>query len=103
MARLPRARSLFGGVALALGNPKTMLFYLALLPSLVPIATMDRVAGFAELGATVLVIYGVVLTLYVVMATRARRLFRNRRAVRLMNRTTGTVMAGAAAAVAAGA
>jgi threonine/homoserine/homoserine lactone efflux protein len=97
-----RSRSLFGGLALALGNPKTMLFYLALLPSLVPIATMDRVTGFAELGATVLVVYSVVLTSYVVMAARARRLFQSRRAVRLMNRTTGTIMAGAAAAVAAG-
>jgi threonine/homoserine/homoserine lactone efflux protein len=101
--RVAHSRNFFGGLALALGNPKTMLFYLALLPSIVPMAQVGNVAGFAELSATVLVVYAVVLGLYIAMAARARRVFQNRRAMQLMNRATGTVMAGAAAAVAAGA
>jgi threonine/homoserine/homoserine lactone efflux protein len=38
---------------------------------------------------------------YIVLAARARRLFTKPGAIRLLNRVTGTVMAGAAAAVAA--
>ncbi len=102
-ARVAHSRNLFGGFALALGNPKTMLFYLALLPSIVPVAQAGTATGFVELSATVLIVYAVVLGAYIAMAARARRLFQSRRAMRLMNRTTGTVMAGGAAAVAVGA
>ena len=37
---------------------------------------------------------------YIVLAARARRLFTTPKAIRILNRTTGAVMAGAAAAVA---
>jgi threonine/homoserine/homoserine lactone efflux protein len=37
----------------------------------------------------------------VLLAARARRLFRSARAMRIVNRSTGTAMAGAAVAVAA--
>jgi threonine/homoserine/homoserine lactone efflux protein len=42
-----------------------------------------------------------VLLAYAIAALRARRLFRSSRALRWLNRSTGTVLAGAAIAVAA--
>jgi len=56
--------------------------------------------AFLEVAGAMCVILTSVLTAYSVAALRARRLFRNPRAVRWLNRGTGTVMAGAAVAVA---
>ncbi|QEX20589.1 lysine transporter LysE [Hypericibacter adhaerens] len=92
-------RLFLGGFALTMGNPKTMLFYLALLPTLIDLAHVT-VGGFLEIALTVSAIYSVVMAGYVLLAARARRAFRSRRAMRLVNRVTGGVMAGAAVAVA---
>ena len=99
---LPRGegiRLFAGGLALALGNPKTMVFYLALAPALVDLTDLGW-AAFAGLQATLGVVYGLVLFGYVHLAARARRLVRDSRALRLVNRVTGGVMAGAAVVVA---
>ena len=88
-----------GGLLLAMGNPKTMLFYLALLPTLIDLPSLNAV-GFAELAAVVAVVFVAVFTAYVVLAVQARRVFTSPRAIRLVNRTSGVAMAGAAAAVA---
>ena len=77
-----------------------MVFYLALLPTLLNL-TWITVLGYAELVAATLGVLGVVFAAYIVLAARARRLFTSARAIRILNRTTGAVMAGAAAAVAA--
>ena len=92
-------RLFFGGVAVGSGNPKTMLFYLALLPGLLPLETVT-VADYLLLVATQCVVYGSVLIGYVILAARARRAFASSRAMRYVNRVTGAVMAGAAVAVA---
>jgi threonine/homoserine/homoserine lactone efflux protein len=94
------ARVFLGGLAVTLGNPKVMVFYLALLPTLLDL-TRITVLGYAELVAATLGVLGVVFAAYIVLAARARRLFTSARAIRILNRTTGAVMAGAAAAVAA--
>lgn len=94
------AKLLFGGLALTLGNPKVMVFYLALLPTFLDL-TRITMLGFAELVAATLTVLGVVFAGYIALAARARRLFTSPRAIRILNRTTGTVMAGTAAAVAA--
>jgi threonine/homoserine/homoserine lactone efflux protein len=88
-----------GAIAVGSGNPKTMLFYLALLPTVVPVAQVSPV-GFAELAAVVIVVYGAILAAYVFMAARARRALKNARVVRYVQRATGAVMAGAAVAIA---
>lgn len=94
-----RAKPLLGGLALTLGNPKTIVFYLALLPTILDL-TQVTLLGYAELVAATLTVLGVVFAGYIGLAARARRLFTSPRAIRLLNRTTGAVMAGAAAAVA---
>ena len=77
-----------------------MVFYLALLPTFIDL-TQITMLGFAELALAALTVLGVVFAGYIALAARARRLFTSPRAIRILNRTTGTVMAGAAAAVAA--
>ena len=93
-------RSFLGGLTLALGNVKTMLFFVALVPTVVPLDGVTA-SGFVTLSATVVVVYGGVMFGYVVLASRARRALSNSRLVRIVNRITGTIMAGAAAAIAA--
>jgi threonine/homoserine/homoserine lactone efflux protein len=101
---LPSARSpwrLFGtGLAVTLGNPKIMVFYLALLPTIVD---LDRVgaAAWIELTAVTLLVLMSVDFAWALLAARARRLLTSRKAVKIANRTSATMMAGAAAVIAA--
>ena len=87
------------GLAVTMGNPKVMVFYLALLPTLLDLARVT-VLGYAELVAVTLGVLGVVFAAYIGLAAGARRLFTSPKAIRWINRGTGTVMAGAAAAIA---
>jgi threonine/homoserine/homoserine lactone efflux protein len=89
------AKLFAGGLALALGNPKTMLFYMALAPALVDMAHLDLVE-FAAFQAVLITVYTGVLAAYTLLAQRARRFVQSARAVRTVNRATGGVMAGAA-------
>ncbi|EIM29092.1 LysE family translocator [Microvirga lotononidis] len=93
------AKLLFGGLALTLGNPKTIVFYLALLPTILDL-TRITLLGYAELVAATVSVLGVVFAVYIVLAARARQLFTTPKAIRILNRTTGALLAGAAAAVA---
>jgi threonine/homoserine/homoserine lactone efflux protein len=93
-------RLFLGGLAVTMGNPKVMVFYLALLPALIDVAGVTML-GYAELVAITLSVLGIVFTGYVVLAARARRLFTSPRALKAVNRGTGAVMAGAAVAIAA--
>ena len=93
------AKLLLGGLALTLGNPKTIVFYLALLPTILDLTRITAL-GFAELVAATLTVLGVVFAGYIVLAARARQLFTTPKAIRILNRTTGAMLAGAAAAVA---
>lgn len=98
----PRERpaALFmGGLAVSLGNPKVMVFYLALLPSLIDLSRVSLL-GYVELVALTLAVLTITLGAYIVLAARARRLLRSARAMRMVNRGTGAIMASAAVAVA---
>jgi threonine/homoserine/homoserine lactone efflux protein len=96
-----RPWKMFGtGLAVTLGNPKIMVFYLALLPTIVDIGHVGMV-GWAELLATMLLVLIAVDCAWALLAARARRLLASRRAVRIANRTGAVVMAGAAATIAA--
>jgi len=92
-------RLVAAAVSLTLGNPKIMVFYLALLPNLIDLQAVTLV-GYAELVGVTLALLAAIDGAYVLLASRARRLFRNARALRLLNRGAGALMAGAAVAVA---
>jgi threonine/homoserine/homoserine lactone efflux protein len=88
-----------GGLGLALSNPKTMMFYLALVPNLIDVTTVPLL-GFVELASVIIVILSAILAFYIAAAERARRLFRSPRAMRGVNRSASVMMAGTAVVVA---
>jgi threonine/homoserine/homoserine lactone efflux protein len=96
-----RGSQLFlASLSLTLSNPKAMIFYLALLPTVVDLPNLT-LAAFLEVALALGLILCAVLLAYAIAALRARRLFRSSRTLRWLNRSTGTVLAGAAIAVAA--
>lgn len=99
-ARISRVRLFLAGLAVTLGNPKVMVFYLALLPNIVDLNTVT-VLGWLELSLATLTILAVVFGSYVLLAARTRRLFTSERAMRRVNRGSGVLMASAAVAIAA--
>ena len=100
MAGHGAVRLFLGGLTLTLGNPKVILFFLALLPTVVDLDHLTPL-GIAEIAATIVVVLSAVLAAYVLAAARARRVFTSSRARRAINRGAGTVMAGAAVAIVA--
>ena len=92
---------LFGaGLLVSLGNPKNMVFYVALLPSLVDLGHVG-VAGWAELVATMVAVLAAVDLSWASAAAGARRWLVDGRTMRIANRVGASMMAGAAAVVAA--
>src|SRR5262245_5114495 len=92
-------RLFLGALSLTLGNPKTMVFFLALLPTVVKLETLT-VAGFIEIAAVICVVLPIVLGSYAYAAARARRLLKSPRAIRMVNRGSATAMASAAVVIA---
>jgi threonine/homoserine/homoserine lactone efflux protein len=97
----PWLRTFLSGFALTLSNPKTIVFYLALLPTVVPLDRPITVLGFTELTLIVVVVLLAIGAGYAGLAAWAREMFTSPRAIRRMNRTAGVIMAGAAAFVVA--
>lgn len=100
---LPSARSpirmFTAGLTITLGNPKIMIFYLALLPTIIDLSRMNLQA-WLELAATMLVVLVTTDSFWVLVAARARTLLTSRRAVKISNRASATMMAGAAVVIA---
>ncbi len=98
----PRGSALarFGsGLALTLGNPKIMVFYVALLPSLLDVGAIG-LADWALLTLVQVAVMAVCDLGWIAAAARARGLFRSPRAMRFANRTSAVAMGGAAAVIA---
>lgn len=92
-------RMFMTGLAVTLGNPKIMVFYLALLPTIIELAGISVIA-WLELTVTMLVVLALIDVAYIVFATQARRLLKSPRAVRISNRLSAALLGGAAAAIA---
>ncbi len=97
----PWMRTFLAGFALTMGNPKTMVFYLALLPTVVPLDRPITALGFVELTVIVIVVLLGVGCGYAGLAAWARDVFVSPPAIRRLNRTASVIMASAAAFVAA--
>jgi threonine/homoserine/homoserine lactone efflux protein len=93
-------RLFLAGLAVTMGNPKVMVFYLALLPNIIDLRHVTF-GGWLALSTVALAVLAVVFGAYVGLAARTRRLFTSPRALRMINRGTGAVMASAAMAIAA--
>lgn len=92
-------RAFTASLLLTLGNPKAILFFLALLPTVVDLATLNLLS-IAEISLAMCVVQPAVLIVYVLLAAKARTLFTSARAVQNLNRSASVAMAGAAVAVA---
>jgi threonine/homoserine/homoserine lactone efflux protein len=91
--------SFLAGLTVTLGNPKTMIFYLALTPTLVDLGAITF-ADYAILAALTAVVLLVVLVPYLALAAKARWFLKTPRALKALNRTAAAFMAGAALAIA---
>ena len=98
-ARSGLLSSFIAGLTVTLGNPKTMIFYLALVPTLVELQTLSF-ADYGVLVACTIVVLLVVLVPYLVLAARARQFLKAPRALKALNRAAASFMGGAAAAIA---
>src|SRR5262249_4852409 len=88
-----RLRLLLAGLALTLGNPKVVAFYLALLPNLIDLARVG-LFGYVELAGVSVVVLAAVFAAYIAAAARARALFRRPRALPLFHPPGRTLMGG---------
>lgn len=86
-------------MALTLGNPKIMVFYLALLPSIIDLGSVSTL-GLLELVAVAVAVMATVDLAWAFGASWARRWLTSRRAVRIANRSAAAAMGGAAAVIA---
>ena len=71
--------SFLAGLTLTLGNPKTMIFYLAITPTIVDLRTIT-LADYGVLAALTIVTLLVVLVPYLALAAKARWFLRTPRA-----------------------
>ncbi len=91
--------SFLSGLFVTLGNPKTMLFYVALVPTLIPLEAIEP-ADYAALAGITFVVLIAVLIPYIVLAARARTLLKQPSALKLLNRVAGSILASTAAYIA---
>ncbi len=82
-----------------MGNPKTMIFFLAVLPTVFELKRLS-LGGFFCIVSVIMAILPLVLGGYAFGASRARRFFSTPKTVRWVQRGTGVAMASAAVAVA---
>jgi len=92
-------RLFLGSLSLTLGNPKPMIFFVALLPTVVHLRAL-HFEDYLLIAFAVTFILPLVLGAYALTASRARRFFQKPSSIRLLNRGAGTAMAGAAVVVA---
>ena len=86
------------GLAVTLGNPKTVVFYLALLPNVIDLASVTVLDWLVLSVLTLAVLFAVMLP-YSVAAARLRALFASAVALRRLNRGAALFIGGAGALI----
>lgn len=86
------------GLAVTLGNPKVIVFYMALLPNLLDLTAVTGLDWVVLSVLTMLILLGVLLP-YTLLATRLRRILAGARARRRLNRAAALVIGGAGAVI----
>lgn len=89
-------RTFLAGLTLTLGNPKTIVFYGSLLPTVVPIDRPISLLGALELTGIIIVVLLSIGLGYAGLAAQARDFFQSPRAIRNLNRSAAVIMAAAA-------
>ncbi|MFK7853894.1 MAG: LysE family translocator [Granulosicoccus sp.] len=84
------------GLAVTLGNPKTIAFYLALLPLLIPLDQINAASWALILMPITIAVLLLVGSIFILGALAVRRILSSERAQRRMYRSASVAMAGAA-------
>jgi threonine/homoserine/homoserine lactone efflux protein len=92
-------QAMVSGLFVTLGNPKAMLFYLALVPTIVDITTVT-LSDYLILLAVSMGVLLVVTIPYIALAAKARDLLRHPAALRRLNRASATFLVGTAGYIA---
>lgn len=92
--------SFLSGLLVTLGNPKVMVFYLALLPAIVDLTTVT-LNDYLVLTGLTLVILLMILLPYLALATRTRALLQTPKALKRLSRIAAGFLGAAAVAIAA--
>lgn len=99
-ARTRKFSNFWLGFSVTLSNPKTIMFYMAILPTLIDIAHIG-LGLYAILVAMIAGILTVVFGCYILLVSQIKKALSKASAIRAMHRSTSLIMAGAAAMVAA--
>ncbi|MGB3812848.1 MAG: LysE family translocator [Shinella sp.] len=91
--------SFLSGLFVTAGNPKSMLFYVALVPTLIDLDTIGLKDYGILLVATFAVLLAVVIP-YIALASRARLFLKQPKALQRLNRIAAGILAGTAAYIA---
>lgn len=95
MASERMGRSFVAGLMVTISNPKTIFFYLALLPTILDLSAIT-VSDFALLVPVTSLVLVIVLTPYAALAWRARAALRRPEMLARLNRSAAAILAGAA-------
>ncbi len=91
--------ALISGVLVTLGNPKSILFYISILPTVIDINTLAQSDTFILLAITAIILTGVQFP-FTIAGAKTRRALQSPRAMRILNRGAAAFMGGAAATIA---
>ena len=94
-----RVAPFLAGLALELGNPKTITFYIAIMPAV--IGVVDRSAmTYLSLLSCAICVYSTVFAAYISVARRSRRLLRTQAHQKMIRKASAAALAATAVAVA---
>ena len=91
--------SFVSGLMVTLGNPKVMVFYLALLPAIIDLSSVT-LNDYVLLVTLTMAILMAVLLPYLALATRTRALLQTPKALKRISRVAAAFLGGAAIAIA---
>lgn len=91
--------SFLSGLLVTLGNPKVMIFYLAILPAIIDLSTVT-LNDYLVLIALTMAILMLVLLPYLALATRTRALLQTPKALKRISRVAAGFLGGAAVVIA---
>ena len=92
-------RGFVSGLLLTLSNPKVIVFYVGILPGFMDLSALSPLDALMAV-AIALGVLVCVLVSYAAAASRARTLLKSQRALKLMNRGSGSVLIGAGITIA---
>ncbi len=88
-------RTFVAGLTVSFGNPKAVLFYVALLPTILDLSEAN-VLAWSQLAGTMVLVMVVVNGGYVLLAANARRMLTSPNSLQIASRASAGLMAAAA-------